>query len=133
MARLPRLHNERDAALARHEQYMLERSERVRDSRRLVPRLGALCALRRSHPALHEDRWLTGEAVDAVVACLGLVTLAAKPLGQQLGAPLAAITGYDSYECRPRNNVAGAKLSEHGTGNDQSDQQPGCRSGRAGR
>ena len=34
-----------------------------------------------------------------------------------LGAPLAAITGYDSYECRPRNNVAGAKLSEHGTGN----------------
>jgi hypothetical protein len=35
----------------------------------------------------------------------------------ELGAPLAAITGYDSYECRPRNNVAGARLSEHGTGN----------------
>ena len=35
----------------------------------------------------------------------------------ELGAPLASITGYDSYECRPRNNIAGAKLSEHGKGN----------------
>jgi hypothetical protein len=35
----------------------------------------------------------------------------------ELGAPLAAITGYDSYECRPRNNIPGATLSEHGKGN----------------
>jgi hypothetical protein len=35
----------------------------------------------------------------------------------QLGAPLAAISGYDSYECRPRNNIKGATLSEHGKGN----------------
>ena len=35
----------------------------------------------------------------------------------ELGAPLASITGYDSYECRPRNNIAGGKLSEHGKGN----------------
>lgn len=34
-----------------------------------------------------------------------------------LGAPLVAIADNDSYHCRPRNNVAGAKLSEHGTGN----------------
>lgn len=39
------------------------------------------------------------------------------PAAAGLGAPLAVISGYDSYECRPRNNVAGAKLSEHGTGN----------------
>ncbi|MBN8965309.1 MAG: extensin family protein [Rhizobiales bacterium] len=35
----------------------------------------------------------------------------------ELGAPLAAIADNDSYHCRPRNNVAGAKLSEHGKGN----------------
>jgi len=35
----------------------------------------------------------------------------------ELGAPLAAVSGYDSYECRPRNNVKGATLSEHGKGN----------------
>jgi hypothetical protein len=35
----------------------------------------------------------------------------------ELGAPLASVSGYDSYECRPRNNIAGGKLSEHGTGN----------------
>jgi hypothetical protein len=35
----------------------------------------------------------------------------------ELGAPLASISGYDSYECRPRNNIKGATLSEHGKGN----------------
>jgi len=35
----------------------------------------------------------------------------------ELGAPLASINGYDSYECRPRNNIKGAILSEHGKGN----------------
>ena len=39
------------------------------------------------------------------------------PAAATLGAPLTTITGYDSYECRGRNNVAGAKLSEHGKGN----------------
>ncbi|MEA3024945.1 MAG: hypothetical protein QOF91_230 [Alphaproteobacteria bacterium] len=34
-----------------------------------------------------------------------------------LGAPLAAVTDLDSYECRSRNRIAGAKLSEHGKGN----------------
>ncbi len=41
----------------------------------------------------------------------------AGPAAATLGAPLAAISGYDSYECRGRNNIAGAKLSEHGKGN----------------
>ena len=34
-----------------------------------------------------------------------------------LGAPLATVVDLDSYECRGRNNIAGAKLSEHGKGN----------------
>jgi hypothetical protein len=32
-------------------------------------------------------------------------------------APLRSIENYSSYECRLRNRVAGAKLSEHGKGN----------------
>src|SRR5215212_5767498 len=39
------------------------------------------------------------------------------PAAATLGAPLAAVAGFDSYECRGRNNIAGAKLSEHGKGN----------------
>jgi hypothetical protein len=39
------------------------------------------------------------------------------PAAAELGAPLKAITDNDSYNCRPRNNVRGAKLSEHGKGN----------------
>jgi hypothetical protein len=34
-----------------------------------------------------------------------------------LGAPLAGIDNFDSYSCRGRNRVVGAKLSEHGRGN----------------
>jgi hypothetical protein len=39
------------------------------------------------------------------------------PAAAELGAPLAAVTDLDSYECRPRNNIPGAKLSEHGRAN----------------
>ncbi|MCX7314779.1 MAG: extensin family protein [Hyphomicrobiales bacterium] len=39
------------------------------------------------------------------------------PAAGELGAAVAAISGYDSYECRPRNNIAGGILSEHGKGN----------------
>jgi hypothetical protein len=41
------------------------------------------------------------------------VGLAAADLGVQL----AAVNDVDSYDCRGRNRVAGAKLSEHGKGN----------------
>ena len=34
-----------------------------------------------------------------------------------LGSPLRSIENYDSFECRGRNRVAGAILSEHGKGN----------------
>ena len=35
----------------------------------------------------------------------------------KLGSPLHAVETYDDFECRGRNRVAGAKLSEHGKGN----------------
>jgi hypothetical protein len=35
----------------------------------------------------------------------------------ELGAPLKSIDSSDSYQCRGRNNIAGAKVSEHGKGN----------------
>jgi hypothetical protein len=34
-----------------------------------------------------------------------------------IDSPVAAVTSITSYDCRSRNNVAGAKISEHGRGN----------------
>jgi hypothetical protein len=34
-----------------------------------------------------------------------------------LGSPLRAVENYDSFDCRGRNRIAGAKLSEHGLAN----------------
>src|SRR5262249_55416168 len=39
------------------------------------------------------------------------------PAAASLGAPLASIVNYDSYDCRGRNRIVGAKLSEHGRAN----------------
>lgn len=39
------------------------------------------------------------------------------PQSEKLGAPLAGIENFDSYECRGQNRIAGAKLSEHGRAN----------------
>jgi len=36
------------------------------------------------------------------------------PAALKLGAPLRRLDEFDSYECRGRNQVAGAKISEHG-------------------
>jgi hypothetical protein len=41
----------------------------------------------------------------------------AAPRAEKLGAALRAVETYDDFECRGRNRVAGAKLSEHGKGN----------------
>src|ERR1044072_1318112 len=35
----------------------------------------------------------------------------------ELNSPVAAITSITSYDCRTRNNVTGAKISEHARGN----------------
>ncbi len=39
------------------------------------------------------------------------------PAAAAMGSSLSAIENYDSYDCRGRNRVAGAKLSEHGLAN----------------
>jgi hypothetical protein len=39
------------------------------------------------------------------------------PIAAALGAPLTAVANFDSYECRGRNRVVGAMISEHGKGN----------------
>ena len=39
------------------------------------------------------------------------------PAAAELGAPLAAVTEARFLRCRSRNNIPGAKLSEHGKGN----------------
>ncbi len=39
------------------------------------------------------------------------------PLADKTGSSLSKLKGSEGYECRPRNRVAGAKLSEHGKGN----------------
>jgi len=41
----------------------------------------------------------------------------AAPIAATLGAPLAGITNFAAYECRGRNRIVGAKISEHGKGN----------------
>jgi hypothetical protein len=39
------------------------------------------------------------------------------PIAATLGAPLGGVANFDSYECRGRNRVIGAMISEHGKGN----------------
>jgi hypothetical protein len=39
------------------------------------------------------------------------------PAAADLGSPLAAVTNHGSYECRSRNNAAGARISQHAHGN----------------
>jgi hypothetical protein len=40
----------------------------------------------------------------------------AAPQAAKLGSPLRAVENYDSYECRSRNRIPGAKLSDHAHG-----------------
>jgi hypothetical protein len=39
------------------------------------------------------------------------------PTALQVGSPLRGVDNFDSYECRGRNRVRGATLSEHGRAN----------------
>jgi hypothetical protein len=39
------------------------------------------------------------------------------PLALSLGSPISDLDNFDSFECRGRNRVAGARLSEHGRAN----------------
>ena len=67
-------------------------------SRRRSPRL-RLCAAR------WRRRWRNWVREDVA------------PIAATLGAPLGGIANFDSYDCRGRNRVAGAMISEHGKGN----------------
>jgi hypothetical protein len=50
-------------------------------------------------------------------AVAGWVRDDVAPAAAKLGAPLRELDNLDSYECRGRNRVPGAKLSEHGRAN----------------
>lgn len=50
-------------------------------------------------------------------AVVNWVRADAAPLGASLGSVLSELDNFDSYECRGRNRVKGAKLSEHGRAN----------------
>jgi hypothetical protein len=39
------------------------------------------------------------------------------PITRELGEPMRALDNFASYHCRGRNNIIGAKMSEHGRGN----------------
>ena len=41
----------------------------------------------------------------------------AAPRALELGSPLRSVVNLASYDCRGRNNIPGAKISEHGKGN----------------
>lgn len=50
-------------------------------------------------------------------AAAGWVREELAPAVAALGAPLAAVRIAASYQCRPRNRIPGARMSEHGLGN----------------
>jgi hypothetical protein len=64
--------------------------------------------------AIEPPATLRCETAEAVVA---LVRQDLAPAAAAIGSALRAIENFDSYDCRGRNRVAGAKLSEHGLAN----------------
>jgi hypothetical protein len=50
-------------------------------------------------------------------AMAGFIRDDVAPAAEGLGSTLDAIVNFDSYECRGRNRIAGARVSEHGKGN----------------
>jgi hypothetical protein len=64
--------------------------------------------------AIEPPATLRCETAEAVVS---FVRQDLAPAAADLGSALRAIENFDSYDCRGRNRVAGAKLSEHGLAN----------------
>ena len=50
-------------------------------------------------------------------AIAGWVRTDIAPLAKNLGSSIAALDNFDSFECRGRNRIPGAQLSEHGRAN----------------
>jgi hypothetical protein len=70
--------------------------------------LTSVAGVRLSHPATVDCE--TARALSAWMRG------AVLPAGQAIGQEVARIDVGDTYACRPRNNVAGNKMSEHGKG-----------------
>ena len=68
----------------------------------------------RSEVAIEPPATLRCEMAEAVVS---FVRQDLAPAAAAMGSALSAIENFDSYDCRGRNRVAGAKLSEHGLAN----------------
>ncbi|MDI4655782.1 extensin family protein [Xanthobacter autotrophicus] len=54
---------------------------------------------------------------ELAVAVAGWLREDLAPAVAALGSPVTAVTVAASYDCRPRNRVSGARMSEHGLGN----------------
>jgi len=68
----------------------------------------------RTEVAIEPPATLRCETAEAIVS---FVRQDLAPAAAAMGSSLSAIENYDSYDCRGRNRVAGAKLSEHGLAN----------------
>jgi hypothetical protein len=77
-------------------------------------RLEAIVLADLSRVAVTPPATLRCSMAEAVVS---FVRADAAALARDLGAALRAVQNYDSYDCRGRNRIAGAKTSEHGKGN----------------
>ena len=76
-----------------------------------VVRLEAVLLADESRIAVMPPATLRCSLAEAIVTW---VREEAAPRALALGSPLTAIENFDSFECRGRNRIPGAKLSEHG-------------------
>ncbi len=76
--------------------------------------LESIVASDRSQIAIEPPATLRCEMAEAIV---NWVRQDLAPGASALGGAVAGIENYDSYDCRGRNRIAGAKLSEHGRAN----------------
>jgi hypothetical protein len=79
-----------------------------------VVRLEAVVLPDQSRVAIAPPAILRCTMAEAIVSW---VREEAAPRALALGSPLKTIANLASYDCRGRNNIVGAKLSEHGKGN----------------
>src|SRR5207248_1900447 len=79
-----------------------------------VVRLEAVVLANKRHIAINPPAVLRCALAEAVVEWVREDIASAA---RELEAPLKSIDNYSSYDCRGRNRIAGAKLSEHGKAN----------------
>jgi hypothetical protein len=79
-----------------------------------VVRLEAVVLADQSRVAIAPPAILRCTMAEAIVSW---VREEAAPHALALGSPLKTLANLASYDCRGRNNILGAKLSEHGKGN----------------